>query len=316
MGDALGFLREGYPPDECEEFVKIWLSKPDKVKQIARFGQYTDDTQLARELLQSYIKCKRFSPADYAKRIAAIFKENRIVGRGFATQEAALRLIRGASWTESGTPPPSAGNGSAMRAAPIGLLFYDDLDKLVNAAIKQGKITHLDHRSSAGAVAIAGATAYVLTNTDISSGAMIEHLYNLTKNVDGSVSQAINSLNEWIDLSPHEAATVISKSGNPDNNRTGGWKGISPFVTPSVVWSLYSFLKSPEDYWKTICTSIAVGGDVDTTAAMAGAISGTYVGIENIPSNLLQYLTDQGTWGYKKLKDLAVKTHRLKNNLE
>jgi ADP-ribosylglycohydrolase len=44
-----------------------------------------------------------------------------------------------------------------------------------------------------------------------------------------------------------------------------------------VLWSLYSFLRSPEDYWETVCTAIAVGGDVDTTAAMAGAVSGAYL---------------------------------------
>ncbi|WP_082218394.1 ADP-ribosylglycohydrolase family protein [Kamptonema formosum] len=52
------------------------------------FGQYTDDSQLARELLESYLACGRFDPSDYARRIAAIFAENRIVGRGRATKSS------------------------------------------------------------------------------------------------------------------------------------------------------------------------------------------------------------------------------------
>jgi ADP-ribosylglycohydrolase len=83
-------------------------------------------------------------------------------------------------------------------------------------------------------------------------------------------------------------------------------------VTGSVLWSLYSFLRTPGDYWGTICAAIAVGGDVDTTAAMAGAISGSYLGLEAIPLHLSQRLTDQGTWGFAELIELAHKCYELK----
>ncbi len=56
-----------------------------------------------------------------------LFAESRIVGRGLATETAARRLIRGVPWDEAGVPGPSAGNGSAMRAGPVGLLYGDDL---------------------------------------------------------------------------------------------------------------------------------------------------------------------------------------------
>ena len=91
-----------------------------------------------------------------------------------------------------------------------------------------------------------------------------------------------------------------------------GWRGISPFVTTSVLWSLYSFLRTPEDYWETVCTAIAVGGDVDTTAAMAGAISGAYLGLDAIPLHLARCVTDRGTWGFSELVGLAHLCHRLK----
>ena len=77
--------------------------------------------------MQSYAAHGRLNPDDYAGRIAAIFAESRIVGRGLATETAARRLIRGVPWDEAGVPGPSAGNGSAMRAGPVGLLYGDDL---------------------------------------------------------------------------------------------------------------------------------------------------------------------------------------------
>jgi ADP-ribosylglycohydrolase len=89
-------------------------------------------------------------------------------------------------------------------------------------------------------------------------------------------------------------------------------RGRSPFVTTSVLWSLYSFLRSPKDYWETICTAIAVGGDVDTTAAMAGAISGAYLGLDAIPRRWTPRVTDRGTWGYDELVELAHCCYRLK----
>jgi ADP-ribosylglycohydrolase len=76
-------------------------------------------------------------------------------------------------------------------------------------------------------------------------------------------------------------------------------------VTPSVLWSLYAFLRSPDDYWETVCTAVAVGGDTDSMAAMAGAMSGARVGVAGLPRDLLDHLTDQGEWGAIELVELA-----------
>ncbi len=314
LGDALGFPVEGHPPDICRQYVTGILKKGcarEKGRSPFPFGQYTDDSQLARELLQSYVSCKKFDPADYAARIAAIFSENRIVGRGRATEEAAMRLMQGTSWEESGTPSPSAGNGSAMRAGPVGLLFFDNPQQLIRAACDQGRITHQDKRCSAGAVAIAGAVALSLKEKQINAPRFLSQLCELVETVNDSVASAIRQLTEWVSLPPEKAVTFISRVGvSPDFS--DGWQGISPFVTGSVLWSLYSFLKTPDDYWETICTAIAVGGDVDTTAAMAGAISGAYLGLNAIPSQLAQCLSDQGTWDFNELIKLSRKVFEIK----
>ena len=113
VGDALGFVVEGHSPEVCREYVEEALSEGhlgDRHRGRYTFGQYSDDSQLARELLQSYAPHGRFDPEDYARRIAAIFSEGRIVGRGRATEEAAQRLARGVPWQEAGTSAPSAGN--------------------------------------------------------------------------------------------------------------------------------------------------------------------------------------------------------------
>jgi ADP-ribosylglycohydrolase len=115
-------------------------------------------------------------------------------------------------------------------------------------------------------------------------------------------------------MTPETAADLIRQVGvQPDyiNN----WEGISPFVTASVLWSLYSFLRSPDDYWDAISTAIAVGGDVDTTAAMTGAIAGTRVGLTGIPTEAALLLTDQGSWRYDDLVLLAHNLHALHEDI-
>jgi ADP-ribosylglycohydrolase len=316
LGDALGYVIEGFSPEACKRYVEDVL-KTDRVGEFGHwplpFGQYSDDSQLARELLQSYIACKKFDPKDYAERIKAIFAERRIVGWGQATRDAAVRLIRGTPWEEAGTPAPSAGNGSAMRAAPIGLLFFENTELLIQAAHDQGRITHKDPRCSAGAVAISGAVALVLQEKPINPDSFLFSLLDWSGKIEPTFASELRKLSEWVSMPPERAVTFISRAGIDDNySFEDEWQGITPFVISSVLWSLYSFLRTPDDYWETICTAIGVGGDVDTTAAMAGAISGAYLGLDAIPSEITQRLTDQGKWGFDELVELANQCYEIR----
>jgi ADP-ribosylglycohydrolase len=317
LGDALGFPVEGQGPEVCRDYVLNYLQKtPDKMlgRSHFPFGQYTDDSQLARELIISYTENHGFFiPELYAEKIAAIFAENRIVGRGMATHQAAENLISGISWDEAGIPPPSAGNGSAMRAAPIGLFYFDNTPKLIKAAKDQSRITHTDPRCQAGSVVIAGSVALALGEREIHPASFLYKIAELVQPIDTTLYQGLIYLREWVSLPPAEAAKQIAPFGKqPHYDALYSWSGISPFVVPSVLWSLYSFLRTPSDYMQTIATAIAVGGDVDTTAAMAGAISGTYLGIKAIPINLSKQLTDQGTWGLIDLQTLVKECYNLK----
>lgn len=311
VGDALGFLVEGHPPDECAAYVDEVL-RPRRLLGHGRdphdVGQYSDDTQLARELARSLVARGQLDPVDYGGRVAALFTEDRIVGRGRATEAAAYRLARGVPWHEAGTPAPAAGNGSAMRAAPIGLFFRDEPEALIAAAHDQGRITHQDPRCTAGAIAIAGATAIVVTEGQVQADSLCATVSRWTRAFDPVLAEAIQELPDWIRLPPDRAVETIATIG-AEPSYTEGWQGISPFVTSSVLWSLYCALRSPTDYWEVICTAIAVGGDVDTTAAMAGAIAGAGVGLGRIPREPAILLTDRGEWGYDQLVHLGRELH-------
>jgi len=314
LGDALGFPVEGKGTDSCSNYIKnkveLWF-KGAIPSQQEWLGQYTDDSQLARELLISLVECNGFIPEDYAYKIAILFGEDKIVGRGLATNTAAYRLIAGTDWTESGVAPPSAGNGAAMRAAPIGLFYCDSIDLLIKHAHEQGFITHHDPRCSAGSVAIAGAVALALQAESINVSNFTNSLSAWVQHYHEEFADNIKFLEQWILLDPLQALEKIKDLGKTDSH-ANFWPGISPFVIPSVIWSLYCFLKYPDSYYDAITTSIAVGGDVDTTAAMTGAISGAYLGVDALPLNLTKLLNDQGEWNCDDLIKLGRKCYALK----
>src|SRR5512147_831876 len=112
VGDAVGFMVEGSSPEVCRPYANAVLlaGQPYEGRRGGfAFGQYSDDSQLARALMQSYVERGRFDPSDYAAKIAALFSEGLVVGGGWSTAQAAARLAQGVPWERAGTPPPSAG---------------------------------------------------------------------------------------------------------------------------------------------------------------------------------------------------------------
>jgi ADP-ribosylglycohydrolase len=105
-------------------------------------------------------------------------------------------------------------------------------------------------------------------------------------------------------LEPAAAARHIHAAAL-DPAHADQWQGISAFVIPSLAWSLYAFLRSPDDYWATVCTAIRVGGDTDTMAAIAGAIAGARLGVDALPGPLLARVNDRGGWRAPELAELA-----------
>ena len=307
LGDALGFVVEAQPPTVAREYVDQWLRAGragERAHPRFPFGQYTDDTQLSRELLQSFRERGRWDPAAFSVRLAELFRERRDVGAGRGTRAAALRLLAGVPWDASGTPAPYAGNGSAMRAGPLGILLPDRV-AMTRAGREQSRITHLDPRCAAGAITIARAVALAARREPVDAAAFLSDIAGCAEGDDASVAGAIRGLEDWVALEPVAAARYVHEAGL-DPAHMDRWQGISAFVTPSVLWSLYAFLRSPDDYWETICVAIGVGGDTDTMAAMAGAISGARLGVGSLPGDLLGRLTDQGAWGADDLAELAL----------
>jgi ADP-ribosylglycohydrolase len=86
------------------------------------------------------------------------------------------------------------------------------------------------------------------------------------------------------------------------------WHGISPFATPSVLYALFAYARAPADPEEVLRVAVAVGGDVDTVAAMAGAMVGAAVGLSGLGPRLSRWaelLNDKGEFGFGDLVAIA-----------
>jgi hypothetical protein len=78
VGDALGFIVEGQALERCQQFVQEFVLK-EKIPTWVRikaltFGQYSDDSQLARETYVSVVQASgKLDPAVYGNRYMCAF---------------------------------------------------------------------------------------------------------------------------------------------------------------------------------------------------------------------------------------------------
>ncbi|KAH3742662.1 ADP-ribosylglycohydrolase family protein [Pelomyxa schiedti] len=322
VGDAFGFPVEGQSREYTTLYAKEFIYTIDHVPTHARgdfaFGQFTDDSQLARELMISLCETGGiFNPQNYANRIAGMFTppHYKIVGLGRTTEQAAANVLLGVPWHQSGSRT-GHGNGSAMRAAPVGLFFHSHIEDLVQAAVDQSRITHALSVCNASAVAISAATRLALLPSPVDSHLFIANLARTVAPVDFSVSKAILALEECVNLSIDLAIPKVLASGEACGDKIRSDRnGISTSAVEAMLWALYSFLKSPDDYINCIGTAISGGGDVDTTAAMAGAICGAHVGVEKIPQLWRSKVNDRGDWTEDKLTALATRANSVIQHL-
>lgn len=312
LGDALGAPVEALPPEEATRYVDR-LSEtlaPEPGPGGRAFGQVTDDTQLARELLLTIADRGQFDPAAFAARLLQLVVSGRLVGGGAASFGAAKQLALGVAWHEAGVPAPYAGNGAAMRAGPLGLLYRHAPRRLTQVAVDQARVTHQDPRAIAGAVAIAWAVSIASRREPVSSAAFLGEIADAIEPIDAGFAGTVGRVMAWCHLPPAAAVPALAAEGL-EPEALAGWHGISSFVVSSVCWSLYAFLQAPDRYWDAVRIAIQVGGDTDTIAAMTGAISGARLGGAGLPPILLGRLTDAGAWPAEELAGLARRVHQL-----
>lgn len=295
IGDALGFPFEGssrafmsaLPGSLVERFAshRSGFFPP---------GQYTDDTQMTLATIDAILAAGCVDGQILSECFMELWRDHLIVGPGEASTEAIQRLLRGeAGWEDSGAEPGRAGNGCAMRAAPIGLWNYDDPEGLVEDSRTAGVITHKDPRATAGMAAVAAAVAYNVTASEVILGDFIDRVADAAGWFHPEFAELITDIPRYLSLSERDALPAMGMLGF-DEPPAFELDGITPYVVPTVLSSFYCFLKTPFDYGRTVERCLRAGGDVDTTASIAGSLSGALNGPDELPRDLLRDLLDRG----------------------
>ena len=288
VGDALGAPLEGRSRQEIAKVTDLTAGfHPHRAYST---GQYTDDTQQTIAIARSIVDSGAVDGAAIAREFVKLWESGEIVGQGPVADRAVKRLIAGVPWEEAAQRDDLPLNGSAMRVSPIGLWNFDQAERLGEDAITSSIVTHRHPMAIAGAIAIATAVARASTSNSIDTADFLRLTSQSIAQQSPGFAEHILALRDWLELDETAAlAAIVSASGQPPHRR--GF-GISALVEPTVLASLYAFLKHPNDYCATVDRAIRVGGDVDTTAAIAGAICGAHNGVDAIPGHLVAEVKD------------------------
>jgi ADP-ribosylglycohydrolase len=168
----------------------------------------------------------------------------------------------------------SFGNGGAMRVAPVGAYFADDLPRVVDEAAASAEVTHAHPDGQAGAIAVAVAAAWAWnwqqSGRKSPRTELLQAAFEATPK--GPTRKGIElaltiPLEEW----EFNAANDL---GDGSNIRAAD-------TVPFCLWAAATHLDNyPEALW----TAIRVHGDIDTNCAIIGGIVAMVVGEEGIPA--------------------------------
>lgn len=234
---------------------------------------WTDDTEMA---------CSVFAILDRLGTIdqdalAASLAEHHDFDRGYGPGvNRMLRLIcqEGGDWRrlarESWDGRGSWGNGAAMRVAPLGAWFADDLDRVVTEAASSAEVTHTHPEGIAGAIAVAVAAALACAEPTLSGVDFLRAVADRTP--AGLVRDGIGN------------AVVLSKLDDPRSAAASLGNGREISAQDTVPFALWAASKNLDDFAAGFWATASAGGDIDTTCAIVGGIIAARTGPASIPA--------------------------------
>lgn len=228
---------------------------------------WTDDTEMACNLLDVL---RRHGHVE-RDALAATFAERYDPYRGYGPGTVVLlRALReGEPWRAAASAQfggrGSMGNGAAMRVAPLGAYYPGDLERAALEATASAVVTHAHPEGVAGAVAVAVAASHAASGD--ASGlfdAVLAHT------PPGQVHDGARRAAGLLGRSREEAAYEL---GN-------GARVLAQDTVPFCLWAAARHLG---DFEQAVRDCVAVGGDIDTTAAITGGIVAAHTGADGVP---------------------------------
>ena len=227
---------------------------------------FTDDTVMAIGIFQILEKYGEINQGALAR----VFAENYALDwhRGYGgTAHSILRSIgEGQNWREAASGAfdgmGSMGNGGAMRVAPVGAYFADDLDKVLYHARASAEITHAHIEGIAGAMAVAAASALLLNKKLGRYGGEGE---DFLRDVADKLPESDTRYKILSAVSVKKESSIdfaVSMLGN-------GIRLTAQDTVPFCLWCAAYFYTSVEE---ALWTAVSALGDRDTICAIVGGM--------------------------------------------
>jgi ADP-ribosylglycohydrolase len=247
---------------------------------------YTDDTQMALSVVLTLQEFGEINQENLVQSFVQLYDPERKYGA--AMHGFMARIKDGIPWQEVSSSlfegQGSYGNGAAMRVAPVGGYFADDIDMVLSQAKASAEVTHSHPEAIAGAIAVAVAAAFAsrLQNSLPSKAEFLNLLLPYVP--ESEVSSKIRLAR---DLSPN--ITVDSAASILGNGSFVSAQDTVPFA----LWCAAQHLNNYEEaLWLTVSGL----GDRDTTCAIVGGIVALSASVESIPQEWLQATEALPNW--------------------
>jgi ADP-ribosylglycohydrolase len=234
------------------------------------YGSFTDDTQMSIATILGFLKdSDNVQTSAYKEYL--LWYESQINGveQRAPGHTCMTALGSGDMGTIEKPINTSKGCGGIMRVAPAGLVAKPEAAFLIGAQL--GAITH-------------GHPSGYLSSGFLSS--MISYIYDgnsLEEAIEKSRIILLKYENNGETLTAINAAINKAKSNIPTNQIIdtfgGGWTGES-----ALAIALFCSLRYSKDWSAGVLAAVNHSGDSDSTGSIAGAILGTLLGINAIPT--------------------------------
>lgn len=294
VGDALGMPTQFLSRDTIRETFGVLADfeagpKANEISFGIPAGTVTDDTEqsviVAKALLAGGDGVDHRLLADellaWEKRMEEIESGEQL---GPSTRRALAAIAAGAPLAETGRWGDT--NGAAMRITPIGIATpAEPLDGLCDAVADACRITHDTTVANAGAAAVAAAVS-----SGIDGAGVGEATWQALRAAElgaqrgnfiagGNVAARIRWALELVERAADETAAL-------DAIYTLVGTGVATQESVPAAFAIVSM--RPESPWEASLLAANLGGDADTVAAIAGAISGACCGYDSLPAAAVQ----------------------------
>lgn len=298
IGDTLGAFCEGWSRDRIlgvEDLTGYYRDRVNREGEVSLgAGEYTDDTQQTLVLVESILECGKVDPEDLANRYLAMWREGVLHSYGKAFRVTLENLDQGMAWSDAASKDQPS-NGAVMKIAPVGLWHWATGEDIREDALLASHVTHQDPRAVAPAVALAHVVGHLVTHRPLEVTEVLEVAEWSARAIHEPTGELIGQVRSLLAMDENEAWEAMQKM--PENQRDGG---IPSEAQATVVVALEAFLRSGAQFVPTVTRALTTGGDVDTFAAVAGTLSGVYLGADGLPEHLVEGLVEQ-----KEIETLA-----------